>query len=81
MSDRDVTIERRVQERRLRLEAADRVFDDYLSLTACELRAPLRAILMLARQIGEYDGVMDANAREYADLYPRERGAHVSHAQ
>lgn len=77
MSHSDATIERRDQERRLRLEVMDRVFDDYLSMVACEMRAPLRSILTLVRHIGEYDGEMDTNAREYAD-YIRASAEHMS---
>ncbi len=61
----------------MRLESMDRVFEDYISTVTGELRAPLRSLLTLARQIGEYDGVMDAGAREYAD-YIRASAEHMS---
>ena len=61
----------------MRLEAASQGCDEYLSTVASELRAPLRSVLNLARLLGEYDGVMDAVTREYAD-YIRASAEHMS---
>lgn len=59
------------------LEAADRALDAAVALVARELRAPLRSILKLGRQIREYDGEMDAGAREYAE-HIRASAEHMS---
>jgi signal transduction histidine kinase len=77
MTSGDGAGERRVQERRKRLENAEQVFDDYVATVANELRLPLRAILRLARLLGEHEGAMDAGTREYAD-YIRASAEHMS---
>jgi signal transduction histidine kinase len=77
MTHGDGSAERRVEERRKRLENAEQVFDDYLSSVAIEMRLPLRSILRLARLLGEHEGVMDAGTREYAE-YIRASAEHMS---
>lgn len=77
MTHFDEPVERRVQERRKRLENAEQVFDDYISSVANELRLPLRSILRLARLLGEHEGAVDAGTREYVD-YIRASAEHMS---
>lgn len=69
--------ERRVQERRQQLKNAERVFDDYIASVARELRLPLRSILRLARMLGEHEGAVDAETRQYVD-YIRASAEHMS---
>lgn len=68
--------ERRVQERRKRRENAEQVFDEYISAVANELRLPLRSILRLARLLGEHEGAVNAETREYVD-YIRASAEHM----
>lgn len=74
---RDGVVERPVQDCSLCRESADRMLEESIAAAACELRGPLRSILKLARLLREYDGAMDAEAREYAD-YIRANAEHMS---
>ena len=62
---------------RMRLELADRILDEALVTVPIELRAPLRSVLSLGRLIREFDGAMNADAREYVD-YIRASVEHMS---
>jgi len=77
MTHFDEPVERRVQVCRKRLANAERVFEEYISDVAIEMRLPLRSILGLARLLGEHEGEMDARTREYAD-YIRASAEHMS---
>lgn len=77
MTDGDGSVERRVQERRKRRENAEQVFDEYISSVAKELRLPLRSILRLARLLGEHEGVVNAETREYVQ-YIRASAEHMA---
>lgn len=76
MTHTDEPVERRLQERRKSLENAEQVFDDYISSVANELHLPLRSILRLARLLGEHEGAVDAETREYVD-YIRASAEHM----